>query len=58
MFDESIDHFEHSRFRPRRLCRHHVVGAAKKAFAHGEQGLHLAALRGADCGRASAADHG
>ena len=55
---KELEIFEHSRFRPRRLCRHHVVGAAKKAFAHGEQELHLAALRGADCGRASAADHG
>ena len=57
MFDESIDWFEHFRFRP----RHHMAGRFtegwNRTFTHGEQELHPAVLRGANRGRASAADH-
>ena len=60
-FDESIDRLEHSSFRPRRLCRHYMAGRCEEGwsctFAHGEQELHRSTLRGADRGRASAADH-
>ena len=52
MFDETFDWFEHSSWRPRRLCE------GSCAFAHGEQELHPSTLRAADCGRASAVDHG
>ena len=62
MFDESIDRFEHSSFRPRRLCRHYMAGRCEEGwsctFAHGEQELHPSTLCGAERGRASAADHG
>ena len=62
MFDESIDRFEHSSFRPKRLCRQFMAGRCEAGwsytFAHGEQELHPAALRRADRVRASAADHG
>ena len=44
LFDESIDWFEHSSFRPRRLCRHHMAGSCGRewscTFAHGEQEVH------------------
>ena len=43
MFDESIGRFEHSSFRPRRLCRHYMAGRCEEGwsctFAHGEQEL-------------------
>ena len=62
MFDESTDQYEHYSFRPKRLCRHFMAGRCEAwwscTFAHGEQELHPAALRRADRGRASAADHG
>ena len=39
MFNESIDQFEHSSFRPRRLCRHYMAGRCDEGwsctFAHG-----------------------
>ena len=62
-FDESIDQFEHSSFHPRRLCRHYMAGRRDEGwsctFAHGEeQELHPSTSRGAERGRASAADHG
>ena len=62
MFDESIDRFEHSSWRPRRLCRPFSAGRSEDGwgctFAHGEQELHPSTLRGAERGRASVADHG
>ena len=61
MFDESIDRLEHSSFSPKRLCRQYMAGRCEDGwsctFAHGEQELHLSTLRGAERGRASAADH-
>ena len=33
MFDESIDRFEHSRWRARRLCRHFVAGRCEDGAA-------------------------
>ena len=62
MFDESIDWLEHSRWLPWRLCRPFMAGRCEDGwgctFAHGEQQLHPSTLRGAERGRASAADHG
>ena len=62
MFDESIDRFELSGWRPRRLCCDCMAGCGAGGwgctFAHGEQELHPSSLPGADRGRASAADHG
>ena len=62
MFDESIDQLEHSSWRPRRLCRHFAAGRCEEGwsctFAHGERELHPPPLRGAERGRAGAADHG
>ena len=62
MFDESIDRFEHSRFRPRRLCSHFMAGRCDRRwscmFAHSERELHPSSLREAHRGCASAADHG
>ena len=50
MFDESIDRFEHSRWRPRRLCLHFMAGRFGAGwactFADGEQELHPSTLRG------------
>ena len=50
MFDKSIDRFEHSSFRPRRLCRHYMAGRCEEGwsctFAHGEQELHHSTRRG------------
>ena len=54
MFDESIDRFELSGWRPRRLCCDYMAGCCA-----GILGLHVRAWRArADRGRASAADHG
>ena len=62
MFDESIDRFELSGWRPRRLCCDYMAGCCARGwgctFAHGEQELHPSSLPGALRGRASAADHG
>ena len=62
MFDESIDRFELSGWRPRRLCCDCMAGCCAGGwgctFAHGEQELHPSSLPGADRGRAGAAGHG
>ena len=62
MFDESIDRFELSGWRPRRLCCDYMAGCCARGwgctFAHGEQELHPSSLPGALRGRASAAEHG
>ena len=62
MFDESIDRFEFSGWRPRRLCCDYTAGCCARGwgctFAHGEQELHPSSLSGALRRRASAADHG
>ena len=62
MLDESIDRFELSGWRPRRLCCDYVArccaGGWGCTFAHGEQELHPSSLPGALHGRASATDHG
>ena len=62
IFDESIDRFELSGWRPRRLCCNYMAGCCARGwgctFAHGEQELHPSSLPGALRGRASAADHG
>ena len=62
MFDGSIGHYEHSSFRPRSFSRHYLAERCEDGWsctsAHGEQAPHPAALRGADRGRARAADHG
>ena len=33
MVDESIDHFEHSSFRPRRLCSHFMAGCCGRGWS-------------------------
>ena len=62
MLDESIDRFEQSGFRLRRLCIHNVAGRCSRGwsctFAHGEQELHPHSLPGVHRGRASSAYHG
>ena len=69
MFDESIDRFEHSSFRPRRVCRHYMAGRCEEGwsctFAHGEQELQNVDApvpqitdRGAAGGCANATDQG
>ena len=62
MFDMATDRFEHSSWRPRRLCRHYMAGRCEDGwgckFAHGEQELHPSTLPAAERGRASAADYG
>ena len=49
MFDESTDRFEHSNWRPRRLCRPYMAGRCEDGwgctFAHGEQEPHPSTLR-------------
>ena len=44
VFDRSIDRFEHSGFRPRRLCVHFMAGRSERewtcTFAHFEKELH------------------
>ena len=61
MFVESIDRFEYSGYRTRRLCSHNLAGRCERGrnctFAHGEQELHSRSLLRADRGRATAADH-
>ena len=51
MFDESIDLFELSGWRPRRLCCDYMAGCCAGGwgctFAHGEQELHPSSLPGA-----------
>ena len=43
MFDESIDRFEHSGFRPRRVCVHYLAARCEEGwsctFPHGEQSI-------------------
>ena len=52
MIYESIDRFEHSDPRPKRLCVHFIVWGCARGwsctFAHGEHELHLDALPEAD----------
>ena len=58
----TIDWFEHSSWRPRRLCRPYMAGRCEDGWsctlAHCEHELHPSTLRAAERRRASAADHG